>query len=218
MIFLNFDEYFLKVLTRILARKNQLSVVEKNGLKNHIDYLRFLWRFNVDFLNQVHECKYPNIKHGNFCVRIKFIWINKYPFSIQKVRAKRAHAYFSACPSKNVARSNSFHERTVQCRSPFHLTIYSGFRRSRVSSSGVIIKKIESKNRDLVRLFIFRIWFYNSTFCCPPFSLECSIRCLWINFNRFCIVRLWLKTSFCFPSWYITIHGNFSIWNFLLSK
>ena len=114
MIFLNFDEYFLKVLTRILARKNQLSVVEKNGLKNHIDYLRFLWRFNVDFLNQVHECNYPNIKHGNFCVRVKFIWINKYPLSIQKVRAKRAHAYFSACPSKNVARSNSFHERTVQ--------------------------------------------------------------------------------------------------------
>ena len=64
---------FLKVLTRILARKNQLSAMEKHGLKNHIDYLRFLWRFNVDFLNQVHECKYPNIKHGNFCVRVKII-------------------------------------------------------------------------------------------------------------------------------------------------
>ena len=73
MIFLNFDEYFLKVLTRILARKNQLSVVEKNGLKNHIDYLRFLWRFNINFLNQVPECLYPNVKHGNFCVRVKLI-------------------------------------------------------------------------------------------------------------------------------------------------
>ena len=88
---------FLKVLTRILARKNQLSAMEKHGLKNHIDYLRFLWRFNVDFLNQVHECKYPNIKHGNFCVRVKIIWIKKlYPLSIQKVRAKRAYSYFSA--------------------------------------------------------------------------------------------------------------------------
>ena len=61
-------------------------------------------------------------------------------------------------------------------------------------------------------LYFSPFWIYNSTFWWPP--LECSIRCLWINFNRFCIVfPFCLKTSFCFPSWYITIHGNFSIWN-----
>ena len=60
--------------------------------------------------------------------------------------------------------------------------------------------------------YFLPFWIYNSTFWWPP--LECSIRCLWINFNRFCIVfPFCLKTSFCFPSWYITIHGNFSIWN-----
>eukprot|EP00093_Oithona_nana_P013440 13440.XXX_848626_853979_1 [CDS] Oithona nana genome sequencing. len=61
------------VLTRILARKNEIPQDDKAQIRNRIDYLRFLIRFNIDFLNQVLDCKYPFMKEGNECVRVKFI-------------------------------------------------------------------------------------------------------------------------------------------------
>ena len=55
----------------MIRRKTQLSEDEKDQIQNHIDYIKFLWTFNVDLLNRMKACEFPNVKHGSFCIRAK---------------------------------------------------------------------------------------------------------------------------------------------------